>query len=254
MSSRATNAFVAPIILPETETIIFFSFDHAPNFSQIGTHLAFNRYTYSGECIGMFRLYFPEVHQVASHDGLISFIPVNYNRSLFAMCTDFLSNKSGNASCLLRFDEKANDLRIWEGSELELVTDEHEYGAMAWWNDICYGFKSHTALRHLIAYRGTSDTQSYRPIILTEKLDETAAANILRPTMVNGHYVIRIFDGCAYVLFFDDDDDHGNGRRPKENGSFFDIGEVEVLAPFNNSSSGVREEFMTIEEFTAMEE
>ena len=252
MSSWTVTNFVTPLIQPEAEIIILFSFpDYPLSDSQSGKHLAFNRYTYSGECIGAFRPFFSGLNKMLLWHCLNSFVPVNYNGSLLAMRINSLSEQRGDISCLLRFNEKANDLRVWEGSKLTPNHRKDEYGAMAWWNDTCYGFKaqgSDTEPRDLIAYMGTADTKSYRPIVSSRKSNEIVrtAANVFTPIMANGKYAIRIVDSCAYVLCFDDDDN--NGRRPRKNGPFFDIGEVEVLTPSRNRcSSGIMGDFAMIQ-------
>ncbi|CAE7215615.1 hypothetical protein CFE70_009938 [Pyrenophora teres f. teres 0-1] len=223
--------FVTPLLQPEAETIILFSLHQCfPNDPTSGKHLAFNRYTYSGGCIGTFRPCFPGLEDMRLFDTMNSFVPVNYNGSLLAMRVYSRSSRM-DVSFLLRFDEKANDLRIWEGSELPPNYLDDGFGAMAWLNDTCYGFKSQPSdgeAQDLVAYMGTHDIKSYRSIVSEQRCSYLATESAI---MANGEYVIRTRNESFFILCFDDDD---NGRRPRESDSFFDIGELEVLFSSRN--------------------
>ncbi|RMZ71581.1 xanthine phosphoribosyltransferase 1 [Pyrenophora seminiperda CCB06] len=220
---------VTPLLQPEAETIILFS---SP-FDRLSGHKGwiFYRYNYSGECIGKFNPTFLGLNDVLPWPPDNSFVPANYNRSLFTMRIRAISNQGGHIECQLQIDEKANVLRVWRGYELATHPDM-EYNSMAWWNDTYYGSggsKFQGGPRDLIAYMGTNDTQSYKQIISGPKdsdldLDEN-------DVMANGKYVVLKNDDSFYILCFDDND---ISKRPQESDSFFGIGTLKVVKPESN--------------------
>lgn len=231
---------MAPLIQPEAETIIIFSLPQRfpPNIPH-QRPFAFNRYTYSGECIGAFRPRLPGLDDLFPWLSINSFVPANQNGSLLRIRIASISQTTAT-SCLLRFDEKENDLSIWEESELPTDYPNCEYSSMAWWNDTCYGVKpseSYAKRRALVAYMGTNDTKTYRPIVSKPKDDslDVNTDNVIAPIIANGEYVIRRDTDCFYILCFDDND-----KRPRESGSFFDMGKLEVLNLETSSSSDSR--------------
>ncbi|KAI2477255.1 F-box multi-domain protein [Pyrenophora tritici-repentis] len=230
-SDPPARKLVPPLLQPEAETIILFSlFGHSSDDPKGGKHLAFSRYTYSGECIGTFRPCFPGLNKMELFNSANGFVPVNHDGSLLAMRIYWIS-QSMDSPCLLRFDEKANDLRVWEGSEFPAPEPlKNERGTMAWLNDTCYGFKtrpSDAKVQDMVAYMGTKDTKTYTLIVSEQRSSYLA---IERAIMTNGEYVIRTHNKSFFILCFDDD----NGSRPKESDSFFDIGELEVLFSSRN--------------------
>jgi hypothetical protein len=129
------------------------------------------------------------------------------------------------SSFLLRFNEEENDLSVWEDSRLSGPGNSMgSGGSMAWWKDTCYGGDQ----RDMIAYLGTSEGRVHTPIV-SESEDIPIAYEwdfINAPIVMNEKYVIRNVFARFYILCFDDD---GKGKWPKENGSFFDVGKLEVL-------------------------
>ncbi|KAI4647506.1 uncharacterized protein J4E78_008820 [Alternaria triticimaculans] len=233
---------IAPIIQPATQTIILFA--NAARNNDVPFHqqfFAFGRYTYSGECLST---HHANLHGVTSLSYFSrdpnTFVPVDDKQNILSIV---MRDTNGKSSFLVRFNEEEMEMSVWEGSRLyehPEFTDTN--GAMAWWKDTCYAafwdgdvegemrdtiaLMDGNADKHdMNAVEGASAGKTYK-LIVSELVDEESLdLDINAPVVMNEDYVIRNAGNRFYILCFDDDDE---GKKPQENGSFFDLGELEV--------------------------
>ncbi|KAI4908589.1 uncharacterized protein J4E92_010782 [Alternaria infectoria] len=157
-----------------------------------------------------------------------------------------MRDTNGKSSFLVRFNEEEMDMSVWEGSRLyEHPEFDNTNGTMAWWKDTCYAtfwdgdvegemrdtiaLMDGNADKHdMNAVEGASNGRTYKPIV-SESTDNESVHDrddINAPVVLNENYVVRNAGDRLYILCFDDDD---QGKKPQESGSFFDVGELEVL-------------------------
>jgi hypothetical protein len=157
------------------------------------------------------------------------FIPVDYTETVVAI--RILEQSRTNSSFLLRFNQDENDLSVWKDSKA--VREDGSWytnGSIAWWKDTRYGtvWDEYDEQRDMIAYLGTSDARHYTPIV--SKSRDTAMAHAFKnanePILMNDKYLVHNAVDSFYLLCFDDD---SQDKWPKNSGSFFGIGELELL-------------------------
>jgi hypothetical protein len=232
---------IAPLIQTASKTIIVFTnayLDDKPDQRNI----AFGRYTYTGECLGTWQPELPGIGNILSWSNARSFVPTGYpgQWAMWVMSRPWNdeTRPAITTSFQLKFDEKDNDLSIWEGTQLSGSSDNknnigfYTGGCLAWWKDTCYGYlrpADEAEDRVMLSFVGTEDEERYRSIVAESREVKMAHAweNVAAPVQLNEKYVVRNVLDRAYVLCFEEDE---SGRRPKENGwEFFDQGVVEVL-------------------------
>jgi len=237
-----TNS-IAPIIQPATQTIIMFACTtHNNGIPVHQRYFAFGRYTYSGECLSTHYANLLGVTALSGWSrGTNTFVPVDDKRNILSIV---MRDTNGKSSFLVRFNEEEMEMSVWEGSRLNEPPEfTHTNDAMAWWKDTCYAafWDGDVEMRDTIALMdgktdehdmnavvGASDGRTYKPIV-SESTDNKVLrhwVDIDAPVVLNENYVVRNALGRFYILCFDDDDE---GKKPQESGSFFDMGELEVL-------------------------
>lgn len=124
----------------------------------------------------------------------------------------------------LEFNVTTRSLSIPKGLELHGHMPEVCFAhSLAWWKDICYGFRLDTELaRDMITYMGTCDTKAHVPVF-SESTRIYPSRHLWNPDplLLNDKYVIRILLGTFYIACFDND-----SNRPTVDESFFDMGRV----------------------------
>ncbi|KAF1947779.1 hypothetical protein EJ02DRAFT_472136 [Clathrospora elynae] len=223
---------ITPLLQPETETMIIFAdAKRSKDRPEHRWHIAYSRFTYGGECIGNFQTSLPGIGGIMGWSYVNCFDPID-NKGRFAIRLKSLSREADNnqiTSFLLRFDEKLNHLAIMEEpSLLGGPSGSGAVGSIAWWEDTCYGHMYHggDGERPMLAHMGNSGARCYTPLI-TESKDAPLVPDIEdvnRSVIMNEKHVIRLAIDRFYVLCFAESD-----QRPKESGSFFDVGALEVL-------------------------
>lgn len=215
---------VVPFVQPETKTIILFVDVGRirEDLSGIG-RLAFSKYAYSGERINTFRLSIPEQYTTYSWRNMKPLRPMDDSGSVFATRIELYEHGENPEPILLQFDEKTDELRVWD-HPLPPDSDLPGY-SIAWWKDTFYGFREKltTGTGHVLSFMGTLGAPTYATLITDDNI-RPERNGFDEPVLVNEKYVISVSSQYIYLLCF-----HENSNRPKEDGNFFNVGELEML-------------------------
>ncbi|CAN9108960.1 unnamed protein product [Alternaria sp. RS040] len=229
---RHDSYILAPLVQPETQTIIIFTgASRSPTPCQGPRDFEFRRYTYRGECISTHRARLPDFDGALGFErpAINGFVPVDYKESIFAIYMHYYDIAQGEMSLLLRFNEEENDLSVWQGPKYQGKQGSW-WDSLAWWRDTCYGDRwDHEAeQRDMIAQMGTSDTKRYVPVVWDTKDFRRALVweKLNSPIVMNEKYIVRNTVLHFYILCFGDDNE---GRWPKKSGTLFDMWELEVV-------------------------
>jgi hypothetical protein len=227
------------LVQPRTSTILIFtSASVSTTQPQQRRNVAYARYTYAGECIGMWQPFLPGIGNIMSWSNIRCWNDAGYD-GRWAMwmksrpwSTSSDADSRVTTSFILRFDEKDCKLDVWPNSSL-VGSDCGFYtgGCMAWWKDTCYGYlhpSDSAETRDMLAFMGTQGEGKYKALVDEGKEIKMAHAweNVTAPVQMNEKYVLRNVLDRFYLLCFDEDEGE---NRPRENGEFFDQGMLEVL-------------------------
>jgi hypothetical protein len=165
--------------------------------------------------------------------GVTAFVPVDDSDTIFAVrlrvmdrCSNSIPTRTG--TLLLGFDEKTQNLRIWEGSMIRGHDSRVlENCSLTWWKDTCYGFDVGAA--DIITYMGTEDMAACAPIISEPRLGVMADHLSDAPLLLNEKYLVRAMPKNIYVLCF-----HENSNRPKDGDSFLEAEELKLSRSSGN--------------------
>ena len=217
---RRSNRLIALLLQPDTKTILVFG-ENVLETPYQGTRLGpiiYARFTYNGECISSSHI--PPMNDLTNIlvAPLSYFVPVDQNGQ-FALRMIFQTRDDAFLGVRLRFDERLNRFTNIDdpASEGSLWINDSN----AWWKDTFYGLPSSfedSPIPVILAYMGTSGMPNLKLLISDTNIHGY-------DYLLNEDYVITKMSNYLYLLCFDDSD-----KRPKENGSFFDIGDLELLA------------------------
>ncbi|KAH7380746.1 hypothetical protein BKA66DRAFT_419577 [Pyrenochaeta sp. MPI-SDFR-AT-0127] len=209
---------IALLLQPDTKTIVVFGdiicskevalqLDTCDNMPG---PIIYSRFTYDGVCLntshGSWKL-LGSVQLDASE-----FVPVDHNGR-------FATRIKGKRSVVLdvqtyvQFDEQLNKFIAISDASSQFT---------AWWKDTCYGLgptEQHSEPHVILAHMDPGYILSRLHFLM---MDEMGGYSI--PIVLNEDYVIRNVIDTVYLLCFNDSE-----NRPKQGGSFFGIGEFEVL-------------------------